>query len=227
MAHPTAAITVLTKRRSRVALRVRSPHGLHPSNLAHDTGQYHRVRDNAGRVLYSRSDRAAPFGGFVIADNPVATPGTGITDTAGRLAVDHRNTLHVAFARSGTAGADGVYTARSNDDGQTWEAAELAITGGTHPALAVGPGGTKILAAYVGGNIKAQVQHPGDSAPGAAITLTDGTGTALSVADDSFGLDQGYSGQAGWVLHCLIAGETDTSEWVSYAESVLSFTRVT
>ncbi len=124
---------------------------------------------------------------------------------------------------------------RSSDEGAagaSWKRVATGLAGGTHPGMAQADG-RLILAACVNVgtstapvfHIQARAQGPGDPALSSLFTFSDLSGTALQVADDSFGLAFAAEGPNRLALHVLLAGDTRTSDWWS-ADAGHSWTRV-
>jgi len=108
----------------------------------------------------------------------------------------------------------------------------MAISGGTHPNIVSQDGQTLTAACVNVGtsttpvfHIQARAQGPGDPALGTLFTFNDTSGTALPVADDSFGLAFAAEGPNRLALHVRIAGGASTSDWWS-ADTGRTWTRV-
>lgn len=183
-------------------------------------GHYHATAINAGNGVYSRGFFRTPSGGWDVDTVTVAAPGTGQRVSDLRVIRDHRDTLLALYCLSNTDGSSpNVYLKTSDDDGRTWSSATMAISGGKHPTVAVAnadsPFKTVVIAAYTSGTITGQVKHAGDSAFGTAFTFKDSAGANLSVADDTFHIQQAPESAQRWILHVLLAGGTTTSHFAS------------
>ena len=177
-------------------------------------------------------DEAIPI--TVVPQGPPAP--TVPRDRSPSLFFDPRRILYCVFERKGATSSD-VYLTRTTDDGRTWEAAVLAITGGTRPAAASDESGRVVMGALItagsGGSatytITAEYRGPGDPSFSAPFTLKDHAGTALSVQNDSFSFAFVKMSTRALLLTVIIAGETAPSEWVCYDLSATgaSFARIT
>lgn len=179
-----------------------------PWNLQDKQGRYHRVGVNSG-IQYLRSDSTVPKPGWAVTSQ-VTTNGA---DANPRQVLDERNRIHVLWERS-----PNVLEAVSDDDGQTWGTPNTMIPGGKHPTIAIGHDGSILRAAYVSGVLKGTYQAQGDTAASAPFTFQKWNGSALvdiSVADDTFHIQQGHEGPARWLLASIESGDTDTSDWWS------------
>lgn len=210
--------------RHRASFRVIQAGGGNPWNLQHGDGSYHSAHVNATGIVYRRSDTATPHDSHGAAWSTAEVQVTNTaTDNHPRLGKDYRGRLHLTFERSSNA-----YATYSDDDGLTWSAPAMAITGGTKPTLAVGVDGTVVRAAVVSGTprtIQGQSQATGETAFSSTFTFKDDSGADLSVADDTFHIQQGHEGPSRWLLHVLIEGEAETSHWTS-ADECRTWTRV-
>lgn len=116
--------------------------------------------------------------------------------------------LHVNTG-SGTA----RYT--STDYGQHWTLlAGGGFAGGTHPWVAVGPGGSILWSAVVSNTLQGQVQLPGQDGVQSAFTFKSG-GVNMSVSNDSFALEQAPWASDAWILAVVLNGATMTTDWQS------------
>ena len=167
-----------------------------------------------GNVQYWRSDFEIPLPVWNSATKGVSVTGSG-QDADPKMVVDPiTSTLWLVFARDSGGGNWTTYYTRSWDDGATWRSpVATGLAGGKHPTIAVGRDGTIVIAAYVSGNIQAQVRGPGDTDFGTAFTFTDPGGANLSVQDDTFHIQQGYDNARRWLLHVLISGDASSSHW--------------
>ena len=218
-----------------------------PALLGHPSRHYNRAATlmqgaQALGVRFWRSNRAIPLlsgpapTGSVWDTGRVPGGAVGISnvvgDNAPSLAEDARGLLYCLFNRP----TQGAMLSRSYDDGDTWGTPALAISGGTHPAIASSEGRTLCAAVTTTGTSPSFVRHitavyrgPGDRLFSNPYTFqyraVGGGLTALSVADDSFGLvftDEG-AGRIG--LHVLLATESATSDWWS-ADNGETWTRI-
>lgn len=208
-----ATATAHNRARHRYVLRGGVPEES-PSCLHDALGQYRRVYVKGGAVYFRESPVSTPS---VLSAAVAVTAGT--VDKRPTIGVNEHGRAFVLFERAGDA-----YLCYSDDDGQTWSTPTVAIAGGTHPINRFGIDGSHVVAAYVGGNIQATVQHPGDPTASPATTIVNDLGAALSVEDDSFGIDQGHAGDASWILSVRILGEGTVSEW--HSTDAITWTRV-
>ena len=219
--------------------------GVSPALLGRPSTHYNRVvaklntaqTDTLG-ITFWRSDKPVPLLQSVatgkIWDTPAA--GVAVTSTASdrdpRIAIDARTLLYLIFNRP----ASGAMVTRSDDDGATWNTPTLAITGGTHPTIVSADGRTLAAAVTTTGTGTSAVRHitavyrgAGDAAFGTPFTFNTSTtgsaGTALVVADDSFGIAFAAEGPDRLVMHVLLAGATATSDWWS-ANNGATWTRI-
>jgi len=107
----------------------------------------------------------------------------------------------------------------------------VPIPNGQHPVIAHGVNGETVRAAYVDGNgssgtLQGTYQAPGDTQQSQVFTFQDSAGHPLSVANDTFGLSHMHELGSRWMLHVLIAGDADTSDWYS-ADECQTWTKVT
>jgi hypothetical protein len=212
-----ATQSFVTRHLSRAALRTAAVLSyLSPSNLGLLTDHFQRVVASALGIVFVRSVSGTPYvhSGNLWDVGPLPVTTTA-TDKNPCLAADSR------FLYCGWERAAGTYLARSGDNGKTWEAEVLAITGGTFPRIDADGSGRTINAALVsaGGSlyhIQGQFQGPGDAHFGATFTFIDETATALSVQSSGFDISFTRSGTNALILSALIAGEAATSEWVCY-----------
>lgn len=197
-------------------------------------GRYHTTSTKSGGIVYRRSNFGTPAGlGWDTISNITPASGKALFDP--RNIVDNRQTVRLVYAQQTISGGawDGVYVVDSNDDGKTWGTALLAIASGKHPTIEIGQDGAfdiVVMAAYTGtgggpGTITARVQAKGDTAFGAPFTFQDPSEVNLSVADDTFHIRQAKDGPSRWLLHVLIYGESSTSNWQSFDET-MSWERV-
>ena len=124
---------------------------------------------------------------------------------------------------------------RSSDEGAagaSWKRVATGLASGTHPGMATADGNLVLAACVNVGtstapafHIQARAQGPGDPALSSLFTFSDISGTALQVADDSFGVAFAAEGPNRLALHVLLAGDTRTSDWWS-ADAGHSWTRV-
>lgn len=213
--------------RIRLSVIVAPPPSSHPSNAAHPWGGYLRVHERDGLIIFASSDESVPVAagmGGMFARMVTVAPGhePRLLASAGEGSLPVR----VVFAVEGSGGWN-VQETISHDDGATWTDPATVIPGGRHPDVAKSAfDAERLYAAYVGPNdgpgvIKGKRIGAGDD-PAAATLFTfknaDG-GADLSVADDTFGIDQGVEGSARWVLHVLISGESATSDWWSGSDA--------
>jgi hypothetical protein len=173
-------------------------------SLVADEGDYQRARVDAGRVRYRRAHLA----GFGDAVNVLATAGP--TDRQPRMAQEPGGPVHLTFRR----GAN-VMRQRSWDGGRTWEDPTVAFEGGRHGTVSCGFDGMLVFAAYVGGELHGRTQPAGAIVPVETFVFLDSEGNPLEPASDTFHLAQSMEGSHAWLLHVRIAGEDDTSDWVS------------
>jgi hypothetical protein len=183
--------------------------GVQPWNLQSGDARYHRCWTGSdGNIHYSGSQNATndwEFADVTATDEAVCSEG--------RIAYDHRGILHLLYTYTSTDTE--VRERLSWDDGATWSDPTLAITNGTHPTISVSQNGTILRAAYVAGAITATRTSPNSLTGGTPFNFKDNAGVDLVVADDCFHLVEGYRLDAPWLLHVLIDGDTDTSDWIS------------
>ena len=124
----------------------------------------------------------------------------------------------------------------SYSDGDSWSTPVMAISGGTHPAMASAEGRMLCAAVTTTGTAPSLTRHitavyrgPGDLNLGTPYTFKlhalGGALTPMTVADDGFGLVFTDEGPGRMGLHVLIAGESATSDWWS-ADNGETWTRV-
>ena len=199
-----------------------------PFNLQDHAGRYHATGTNSDGIIYLRSDFGTNAALGWAVTSQINNPG-GKTLHNPRVIVDDRQEVRLVYSQHDTSGDtwDGVYQAVSHDDGETWEAGTLLIADGKHPTVAIGQDGAfqiAVVAAYVGpddgpGVITARVQGAGDADFGDPFNFKDDADTDLSVADDTFHIQQARDDQSRWMLHVRIDGDSSTSQWTSYDET--------
>lgn len=196
--------------------------GGNPSNLQDALGQYHRVWIVSGAVAYRRADVIRPGPGGAFDQSTSLGAPAGAVDAHPRIVREPWGRLLLVFQRAPGAGvppaASDVLLTYSDDDGETWSTPTVAIPGGSKPRIRVGLDGTILTAALVGSNLKVTRQDPGELSPTAPYTVVDHLGAALSLADDTFDLDQGRSGDAPWLLVAVKSGGTAPTEFQSWDE---------
>jgi len=217
-----------TRQMRRFGFQVPPPFS-NPYNATHPAwGYLLRSAIGSGNAFVWRSNHGAPFGGWDAGPVQVTTGGQ---DSDPRLRYDaDTGRLFCCFARS-SGGSSDVYEAFSDDDGDTWGAEYLAITGGTHPTYGVGLERGVITACYVGpiwgpGVLTAIYQGPGELAPGSPYNLKDDTGTDIPVQDDTFSIVMPPNQSALWLLTVTVDGDSAPSEWYSAEPSGASWTRI-
>jgi len=224
-----------------------------PALLGHPSRHYNRAATlmngtQALGVRYWRSNKAipllsgpAPLGR--VWDTGSGYPGqaVGISNVVGdnspSLAEDARGLLYCLFNRApSTATGGGAMLSVSYSDGDSWSTPVMAISGGTHPAMASAEGRMLCAAVTTTGTAPSQTRHitavyrgPGDLNFGPPYTFNiralGGALTPFTVADDSFGLVFTDEGPGRMALHVAIAGESATSDWWS-ADNGETWTRV-
>lgn len=165
------------------------------------------------------------------ADVPAASP---IEDASGPITFAD-DTFAFCFAHHGSgalmlhATEDGdsetsLWT--SWDDCETFGDKRTGITSGSFPTVAESPDGGIIASAYVAGKIKVRYQGPGDTALAAAVTVQDDAAADIEIEETTFHITQARHGAAGWVLSCILLGETATSEHICWDEDSWDFRRL-
>lgn len=209
-------------KRKRLVLRT-GVNLINPWNLQDNTGAYHNTAIMGNNVFYWRSDFTVPN----FPSTPWAVDSVQVTDTGKesepRMARDWRGRLYLVYTH--TDGGTSIYERYSDDEGETWSDSYVAIAGGTHPTIHADHQGTVYVAAYVGGNLKGNIQFAGDTTPSIDYTFTDNVGAPLAVADDTFHLQLAYDGPSRLLLVCNISGEGVPSNWVCNDDQ-FTFTRL-
>ena len=226
---------------------------LTPALLGHPSRHYNRAATlmngtKAIGIRYWRSNKAipllsgpAPLGRVWDTGNGYPGQAVGISNVVGdnspSLAEDTRGLLYCLFNRApSSATGGGAMLSVSYSDGDSWSTPVMAISGGTHPAMASAEGRMLCAAVTTTGTAPSQTRHitavyrgPGDLNFGPPYTFNiralGGALTPFTVADDSFGLVFTDEGPGRMALHVAIAGESATSDWWS-ADNGETWTRV-
>lgn len=200
----------------RVTFKTAAPSThLNPTCLHLHSGKFLRATVEDGKLIVRKSNFGVPAPWH--SENIISSD-TGHSDPC--LAETRFGQVHLVYGKGGN-----VYKRVSSDDGATWEAETLAVSGGSHPRIC-SAGGAMISAAYVAGNIQATFQGPGDPSMSSAFTFVNHAGGAnLLVENDTFDLSFDERPQGHWLLSCVISGETVTSDWFS-DDNCRSWTRL-
>ena len=208
-----------SRQRVRVAAAVVTPGAaVFPFNYEHRFGSYYETYVRANNVWFRRSHWATPPWEF---DRVVTSTG----DTSySRIYTDHRTQVYLLYQRTGP----NVYQRRSNDEGFSWEAEVLMLSGCSKPFGSVNPfDGTEIVAGFHGATskIRAVRRQVGDTAYSAEFAVKDDAGADMLFEDDTFSFHWAYESPNRLVLVCHIDGETDISTHWS-ADSGATFKRI-
>lgn len=115
------------------------------------------------------------------------------------------------------AGAD-VYVTYSDDEGQTWEAPVVSISGGSHPFGLVCPfTGTEAIFAFIAatGKIHMKRRYAGADDYEVAVAIQDDASADLLFEDDDISFWVGYENPARWFAHLHPDGEAGTATFAS------------
>lgn len=188
-----------------------------PCNAASRHGWYYRAfTDATGDVLFKAAAFSTPLYGWEV--ETAVTTGGGNSNP--RLAQDALlGRLYLTYA----VGGGGLALRTSDDEGETWEAQTVAITGGRFGLVACGEDGSLALMAFKydsgtsgPGKIYFRFQGPGDAALSAEATVKDSGSSAIAFEGEQFGLCQPFDGQRRWVLAARASGSTDVTEYESF-----------
>lgn len=203
-----------SRQRVRLGVTLTTTVRRNPWNLEDRFGGYTMCHVAGGDIYVAHTSHAVPPYAY-----QVAVVEGGLCSEP-RIAMDPRGWLHLIYTHAGD-----VHKRVSWDEGQTFSEGEMAFSGASHPTIAVGIDGTVIRAAYQGGKIIANVQAPGDAAPGSDFFFQDDASADLLVEDDTFHIQEAREGPGRLVLHVTIDGESATSDWWS-ADSGRSWVRI-
>lgn len=199
-----------SRQRVRVTATVTTPGAaLNPRNYQHPFGDYYETYIRAGDAWFRRAHSATPPFEFDVA-----------VTSSGNISFPWAYALpRSGFVLLYTKAAMDSYARESYDQGRSWTAEALVISGGVKPYGAANPfDGTEIIAAYLtaSGKIAARRRQVGELAYGAAYNLKDSTGTDLLFEDDTFSFWWGFRSDNPLVGHFHLDGEAQTSTWMSH-----------
>ncbi len=173
---------------------------------------------DSGRIRIRRSEFPVPSS---YALDELVTDGPG--DAQPRLYRYPSARLGLMFSRSG----EGVLDSYSDDDGATWSTPTMAFANASSPAARIDLSGTILRAAIVpegdGYVVQATRQEPGAASPSDPWVLQRLVGSSLQdlrVEKKGFDFSPAPVGGAALVLVCVLEGDTDTSDLVSYDDGL-------
>ena len=201
--------------------------GAEPWNLENSVGQYYSAFRDLSRIRFRRAPFTIPP--YELSEIAAAPP-SGYVYGEPAFIQDWRHRHILLFSKLEKANPTNVSVMEivSDDDGKTWSDPTTVFTGARKPRPAIHPStGAIVRMAYkpgtpaTVGTLVANIQYPGDAAPGAEFTVQEYVNAALrnlSVTDAGFGIAGAADAPGRWLLICTREGEGGPSDFQSWDE---------